>query len=93
MVRGMYRSRSLKRKYTRVPGGESVLHYKRKKTAHHKCAECGSLLNGVPRGNPHEISKFAKSEKTVSRPYGGYLCHSCLKRLMLTKARAEMDKQ
>lgn len=92
MVRGMYRSRSLKRKYTRVPGGKSVLHYKRRKTSYHKCAQCGALLGGVPRGNPAQIGKFSRSERTVSRPYGGYLCSACLKRMLISKARSEMEQ-
>jgi large subunit ribosomal protein L34e len=88
MVRGMYRSRTLKRKFTRVPSGESVIHYKRKKTSHHVCAECGALLGGIPRGTPRQIGKLSKSEKTVSRPYGGYLCAQCLKRKLIAEARA-----
>jgi len=92
MVRGMYRSRSLKRKQVRVPGGKSVMHYKRKKTSKHVCAECGALLSGVPRGNPHQIGKLSKTDKTVSRPYGGYLCPSCLRKMLRDKVRAEMDQ-
>ncbi|MHC1604853.1 MAG: 50S ribosomal protein L34e [Candidatus Methanofastidiosia archaeon] len=92
MVRGMYRSRSLKRKFTRVPGGKSVIHYERGKTSPHKCGNCGALLSGIPRGTPHQISKLAKSQKTVSRPYGGYLCSSCVKNMIKEKVRAETDK-
>jgi len=91
MVRGMYRSRSLKRKQVRAPGGNSVTHYKRKKTSKHVCAECGALLGGVPRGTPHEISQMSKSHKSVSRPFGGYLCSSCLKKKIQQEIRARKD--
>ncbi|HPR42325.1 MAG TPA: 50S ribosomal protein L34e [Candidatus Methanofastidiosa archaeon] len=91
MVRGMYRSRSLKRKQVRVPGGNSVIHYDREKTSKHKCAECGALLGGVPRGTPHEISKMSKSAKSISRPYGGYYCHSCLKKKLKHEVRTRQE--
>lgn len=91
MVRGMYRSRSLKRSFARVPSGNSVLHYKRKKTSPHTCAECGAKLSGIPRGTPRQIGKLSKSDKTVSRPYGGYLCPACIKRKLVAEARAGMQ--
>ncbi|MBN1786197.1 MAG: 50S ribosomal protein L34e [Candidatus Methanofastidiosa archaeon] len=92
MVRGMYRSRSLKRKQVRIPSGTSVIHYKRKMTSKHKCAECGTQLGGIPRGTPNQIGKTSKSERTVSRPYGGYLCASCLKKKIRNEVRAEMNQ-
>ncbi|HHN81042.1 MAG TPA: 50S ribosomal protein L34e [Methanomicrobia archaeon] len=93
MVRGMYRSRSLKRKFTRVPGGGNALHYKRKKTSPHVCAECGARLGGIPRGTPHEMKKCTRSERTVSRAYGGQLCPSCLKRKLIRETREKMGQQ
>jgi len=91
MVRGMYRSRSLKRKKVRVPGGNSVTHYRRKKTSKHVCAECGALLGGIPRGTPHEIGSISKSERSVSRPYGGYYCPSCLRKKLKYEVRARKE--
>ncbi len=49
MPRPMYRSRSLRRVYVRLPGGETTIHYERRKPRQAVCAICGKPLNGVPR--------------------------------------------
>ena len=82
-----YRSRSYRRIYRRTPGGRIVIHYKRRKPNKAKCAVCGAELHGVPRGTPVEIRKLPKTGRRPERPYGGYLCQRCLKRLMIQKAR------
>lgn len=83
-----YRSRSYRRRQVRTPGGKTVLRYKKKKTNKHVCAECGKLLHGVPRGRPYEINKLAKSKKRPNRPYGGYLCSECVRKLFKREARS-----
>lgn len=70
------RTRSRKRVYVRVPGGEARVHYRREKPSYAKCAACKSPIHGIPRKFSWKLSK---SEKTVSRPYGGYLCNRCFK--------------
>ena len=82
-----YKSGSYKKISRRAPGNKTVLHYRRRKPSKAKCASCGALLNGVPRGRPSEIAKLSKTEKRPERPYCGYLCPKCLKRLMIEKAR------
>ncbi len=84
-----YRSRSYRRVFKKTPGGKTVLRYKKKKTSKHVCAECGKLLHGVPRGRPYEIRKLAKSKKRPNRPYGGYLCPECTRRVFKSEARSE----
>lgn len=83
-----YRSRSYRRRQVRTPGGKTVLRYKKKKTSKHVCAECGKLLHGVPRGRPYEINKLAKSKKRPNRPYGGYLCSECVRKVFKKEARS-----
>lgn len=83
-----YKSRSYKKVSKRISGNKTAIHYRRKKVSKHKCATCGALLNGVPRGRPAEMSKLAKTEKRPERPFGGYLCPKCLKRAMIEKARS-----
>jgi large subunit ribosomal protein L34e len=83
-----YRSRSYRRRQVRTPGGKIVLRYKKKKTNKHVCAECGKLLHGVPRGRPYEINKLAKSKKRPNRPYGGYLCSECVRKVFKKEARS-----
>ncbi len=81
MPRPMYRSRSWRRVQVRTPGGRTVTHYERRKPNVARCAICGKPLNGVPRGRPVEIRKLAKTERRPERPYGGYICPSCLRKL------------
>ena len=41
MPRGMYRSRTLRRVFKRVPGGASKLVYKQRKPGQPRCAQTG----------------------------------------------------
>ncbi len=81
MVRPAYRSRSRRRVYKRTPGGRTVIHYEKRKPKAARCAICGRPLGGVPRGRPVEIRKLAKTERRPERPYGGYICPDCLRKL------------
>ena len=82
-----YRSRSLRRIYTKTPGGKTVVHYKRRKPSKAKCGKCGSLLKGVVRERPYKMMKMCKTKKRPERPYAGVLCSRCLRKLMIEKAR------
>ncbi|MEM4700189.1 MAG: 50S ribosomal protein L34e [Candidatus Nezhaarchaeales archaeon] len=88
MPRPALRTRSRKRVRVRLPGGGASVHYKRERPGPARCAWCGSLLGGVPRLLPHELRGLAKSSRRPTRPYGGYLCHACL-RLGLQRAVLE----
>ncbi|RLF16628.1 MAG: 50S ribosomal protein L34e [Thermoprotei archaeon] len=79
MPRPGLRTRSKKRVAVRLPGGDTVIHYKREKPGIAKCANCGAPLGGVPRLLPHELRKLPKSSRRPNRPYGGYLCPTCLR--------------
>lgn len=87
MPENRFRSRSYKRMKVNTPGGVSVLRYKKKKPAKHTCAECGAILNGVPRGRPYEIKKLSKSQKRPTRAFGGYLCSECTRKHFKNEAR------
>lgn len=71
----------------RTSSGRVVIRPKRKKPKIAKCANCGKPLHGVPRKIPSEIRKLAKTKKRPERPYGGYLCSSCMRELFKEKAR------
>lgn len=83
----MYKSRTLKRIFVKVPGNTVKLHYRRAKPAKAKCAKCKKLLAGVPRELPLKMKNMAKSAKRPERPYGGALCSACTRRLLQQKAR------
>lgn len=87
MVRPALRSRSLARRYVRLPGGDTVIHYRKRKPAPAKCAICKKPLNGVPRLRPVDLRKLPKSMRRPERPYGGYLCPRCLRELLKKSIR------
>ncbi len=88
MPRPGLRTRSKRKVFVRTPGGRVVVHYKPRKTGPARCAICGRPLNGVPRLRPYRLRKLAKTEKRPERPYGGYICSSCLARLYREAARS-----
>jgi len=83
------RSRTLRRVKVKVPGGKTVLHYKRRKPSKAKCSKCGAVLKGIVRERPYKMKKIRKSKKRPTRPYGGSLCTKCMRKLFVEKARAK----
>jgi len=88
MVRPGLRTRSKRRLSVRIPGGRTVLHYRKPKSKKARCAICGRPLHGVPRLRPVELRKLPKTKKRPERPYGGYLCPSCLAKLLKASIHA-----
>ncbi len=87
MPRGAYRSRSLKRKYVRTPGGRIVIHYFKRRPNPAKCALCKRELHGVPRLRPSKLRQLPKSLRKPTRPFGGNLCPKCLEKLLKKAVR------
>ena len=83
----MYRSRSFRRVDVRLPGGETVVHYERRRPGPARCAICGRPLNGVPRLRASELRRLPKTAKRPERIYGGVICASCLSRLVKKTVR------
>jgi len=90
MVSPKHRSRSVKKRQVRTPGGRTVTHYKKKKPSKHKCGRCGKVLAGVPSRIQSEIRKLSKSEKVPSRVYAGDLCADCVDSLIRYRTRFEV---
>jgi large subunit ribosomal protein L34e len=86
----MYRSRSLRRVYVRLPGGETVVHYEKRRPGPARCAICGRPLNGVPRLRPSELRQLPKTAKRPERIYGGVICPSCLTKLIKKTVRSQV---
>ncbi|MDJ0269375.1 MAG: 60S ribosomal protein L34 [Aigarchaeota archaeon] len=76
MPRRSLRTRSRKRVKVRTPGSRVVVHYRDEKPGPARCAVCGGKLFGIPREKPY---KLHYTERTVSRMYGGSVCHRCLR--------------
>ena len=81
------RSRSLRKVFRKVPGGDTHLHYKKQKPQPAKCGNCGTSLKGVPREFPFRMRKMPKTFKRPERPYGGVLCSKCMRMKILEKSR------
>jgi len=71
----------------KTPSGRITIIVKKKKGKVAKCAICKRPLNGIVRAHPRDLARINKSQKRVSRIYGGYLCHKCLERLLKRKVR------
>ena len=84
MPRPMHRSRSLRRRKLRTPGARLVTHYKRKEGGWYRCALCKRPLFGVPKN----VREYPKTSRRPERPYGGFLCAECLRKL-ITKVAIE----
>lgn len=82
MTRHSLRGRAQKRTQVRIPGNRTVLHYKKDKTKRAHCSRCGQYLAGLPHLSPTQLQKFTPTERKIERPFGGQLCHNCLRQLI-----------
>ena len=85
MVRGMHKSKTLKKVFVRTPGGKTVTHYRKRKPAASKCSSCGEKLKGVPRERPKALKKINRSARRPERPFGGVLCSSCSRKEIIKR--------
>ena len=87
MPRGMFKSRTFRRVFKKLPGGQTVMRFLRRNPQGAHCARCGSELHGIPRELPKKMKNLAKSKKRPERPYGGVLCSRCLRDTVKLDAR------
>ncbi len=90
MTSPKHRSRSVKKRQVRIPGGRTVTHYRKKKPSKHTCGRCGRILLGVPNRIQSEAKNMNKSERIPSRIYAGNLCNDCVDSLIRYKTRFEV---
>jgi large subunit ribosomal protein L34e len=81
------RSRTKRIVLRKTPGGRIAIHYEKRRPNIAKCALCKSELRGVPNLPPVKMRKLPKSSKRPNRPYGGYLDHKCLEKLIKMAVR------
>ncbi|HLC45658.1 MAG TPA: hypothetical protein VJI67_02180 [archaeon] len=78
MTKPMNRSGSRKKFHVRTPSGKLVTRFKKKRHGYRECGLCGNEVLGVGgRKNIVGRARMAKTEKSVSAPFGGHLCSSC----------------
>ncbi|KAL0232487.1 hypothetical protein PCE1_002828 [Barthelona sp. PCE] len=87
--RTSYNTKSQKTRVVKTPGGRLVTRYLKKKTSAPRCGFCSSKLQGIPRVHPKEMHRLSKNQRTVSRAYGGNLCHKCVRDRVLRAFLAE----
>jgi ribosomal protein L34E len=85
MVKGSFKSGSVRKIHVAMPGGKTKEKFTRKTNAFAKCQITGEVLAGVPRTN---ITKVAKSSRRPCRPFGGTLSPKAMKRALIKKARS-----
>jgi large subunit ribosomal protein L34e len=85
-----FKSRTYRRVHKRLPGGKTALHYSKRKPSVPKCAICKNPLKGMPRERPYKMQKLGISNKHVSRKFGGNLCSSCSKNIIIQEARKSL---
>ena len=84
MVRGILKSRRLARVKVKTIKG-TVTHYKQRTRGATKCAVTKKPLSGLPRLTNKKYGKLNKSQKTISRPYGGYMSGAALKEKIMNE--------
>lgn len=79
MPRPSERTRSRKRAFKPSPGGKMGTRLKNEIGAFSRCISCGRQLAGLSNSSSLKTRMLNKGKKSVWRPYGGQLCHNCLK--------------
>jgi len=71
----------------KLPGKGRKTHYKQKAASLLRCDFCHLPIAGIPRTSTSEMRKLNRTKRRISRPYGGQICHSCLKTAIKQAAR------
>lgn len=85
MVRPALKSRSLRRRQRRTPGGRTAIRYERRFASPPKCAVTGAPLQGM---DEKRVKTYRGPVKAPSRPYGGYVGHKVLVRALRIAVRS-----
>lgn len=78
MVSGQLKSGRFRRVKVKTTNG-TVIHYKQANRGIARCAVTGKPLRGIPRMTNRKFARLNKSQKTISRAFGGYMSHTALK--------------
>ncbi|MCF2143016.1 MAG: 50S ribosomal protein L34e [Candidatus Heimdallarchaeota archaeon] len=77
-----------KKVWRKPPKQKSKQHKIPNKIGKAKCAVCKKPINSAKRNLARENFKRAKSSVRTNRPYGNYLCTTCLRKLAIKETRA-----
>ena len=90
--RHAYNTLQHKCRAVRTPGGQLVKQRVVKKTKGPRCGDCKQALPGIKHLHKAAIRRTAKRERTVSRCYGGSICHACVKTRIVRAILLEEQK-
>ncbi|GMM31876.1 ribosomal 60S subunit protein L34B [Martiniozyma asiatica (nom. inval.)] len=90
--RNPYNTRSNQIKVVKTPGGKLVAQHLKKQASRPKCGDCGIQLPGVATLRPRQYASISKTQKTVSRAYGGSRCANCVKQRVVRAFLIEEQK-
>ena len=85
MVSGKHKSNSMRKVFVKTPGNRVTVHYRARNPSVARCAICNDPLKGVPRLLPAKQRNAPISKRRPSRPYGGYACTRCMRRILQDK--------
>ncbi|BFZ02771.1 hypothetical protein BsWGS_05810 [Bradybaena similaris] len=87
-----YNTNSNRRKVSKTPGGKLVYLYQKKLAKTPICGDYKTKLRGVRSVRPHKLSALSKRQKTVTRAYGGSLCHKAVRERIIRAFLIEEQK-
>ncbi|KAJ3055570.1 60S ribosomal protein L34 [Rhizophlyctis rosea] len=87
-----YNTKSNKTRIIKTPGGQLRALHIRKKAGSPKCGDCGNVLAGVPSLRPTAYARISRRQKSVTRPYGGSRCGTCVRSRIIRAFLIEEQK-
>lgn len=76
--RNPYITRSNRYVVKTTESGKKATYLKKKMGKAPSCGDCKKTLAGIAAKRPAAFSRLPKSQRTVSRLHGGYLCPRCV---------------
>ncbi|KAM0677444.1 hypothetical protein BDAP_001945 [Binucleata daphniae] len=87
-----YITRSNRYVVKETPSGKKVTVIKKKMGKATSCGLCKKTLQGIAAKRPAAYARLKKSQRKVSRSYGGNLCSKCCQERLLTAFLDGEDK-
>ncbi|KAL0584085.1 hypothetical protein ABG067_006075 [Albugo candida] len=90
--RHSYATKSNKIKVIKTPGGKLTAQYRKKRASGPSCGDCKQSLKGIAHLRPKEYKTLSKTQRTVSRAYGGSRCAKCVRQRIVRAFLVEEQK-
>lgn len=91
-TRHCYNTKQHRYRPVRTPGGKLKSQRLYKSAKGPRCADCKNRLAGIKNLKSSEYQRTSKRERTVSRAYGGSVCHSCVRQRIVRAFLLEEQK-